>query len=291
MAVVLVAGATGGIGSGLLDRALIDKQIAGHSISGLVIIDLFTDESTLQRFQQQTAARCSQWLSQQSLLVLAWNAADVESTKRVTQKVQEHFGRLDALMIASGIGFHGVALDTPLEEMARITPTLMNINVLGPMLLMRGCLPMMLSKHPERKVQPQVVVMSSISGYLGLPNRSLYCASKFALNGFLETLALELKDAKADVRIIVVCPVTVQTNFRANWRKQFNASDADKPPPSSGVTVECCVNHVYRSLNAAPASGLRRLFIPSSSQAGFALVRLPVIGSWVESFIAARAKL
>ena len=51
---------------------------------------------------------------------------------------------------ASGIGFHGVALDTPMEEMARVTPTLMNVNLLGPMLLTRGCLPMMLSEHPDR---------------------------------------------------------------------------------------------------------------------------------------------
>ncbi len=46
---------------------------------------------------------------------------------------------------------------------------------------------------PLRRILPTVMVMSSISGYIGLPSRSLYCASKFALNGFIETLALELK--------------------------------------------------------------------------------------------------
>ena len=71
-------------------------------------------------------------------------ARDLPST------VADHFGKLDVLMIASGIGFHGVALDTPMEEMARVTPTLMNVNLLGPMLLTRGCLPMMLSEHPDR---------------------------------------------------------------------------------------------------------------------------------------------
>mmetsp|Transcript_8329 Transcript_8329/g.12619 ORF Transcript_8329/g.12619 Transcript_8329/m.12619 type:complete len:195 (+) Transcript_8329:270-854(+) len=194
-------------------------------------------------------------------------------------------------MIASGIGYHNSVMDTSVEEMARVTPTLMHVNVVGPMLLLRACLPLMLAKHPDRKIQPKVVLMSSISGYFGLPSRSMYCASKFALNGFVETLALELKDAQAPLQIFLVCPTTVQTKFRSNWRQHFGAADTQTSPPSSGVSVEACVDTIWHAFTATTSAGLHRLFIPGSAKLGYTLVRLPGIGNLVEGYIATRAKL
>lgn len=55
--------------------------------------------------------------------------------------------------------------------------------------------------------------MSSYSGEIGLPYRSAYCASKFAVTGFFESLRMEVG---SEVDITIICPITVETSFREN---------------------------------------------------------------------------
>ena len=55
--------------------------------------------------------------------------------------------------------------------------------------------------------------MSSYSGEIGLHYRTAYCASKFAVTGFFESLRMELQN---EVDITLICPVTVETSFREN---------------------------------------------------------------------------
>ena len=62
-----------------------------------------------------------------------------------------------------------------------------------------------------RSVKGHIVVISSFSGEFGVWYRSSYCASKFAVNGFYESLRMELEDK---IDFTVVCPITVQTEFR-----------------------------------------------------------------------------
>jgi short-subunit dehydrogenase len=56
-----------------------------------------------------------------------------------------------------------------------------------------------------------IVVMSSLSGLFGFPQRSMYCAAKHALHGFFETLRLE--HHKDKINVLMVCPGRVKTNF------------------------------------------------------------------------------
>ena len=55
--------------------------------------------------------------------------------------------------------------------------------------------------------------MSSVSGEIGLHYRTAYCSSKFAVNGFFESLRMEEKDR---IDITIICPITVETSFREN---------------------------------------------------------------------------
>ncbi len=57
----------------------------------------------------------------------------------------------------------------------------------------------------------QIVVMSSYSGEVGIAYRTAYCASKFAVTGFFESLRME---TKGDIDITIICPVTIETSFR-----------------------------------------------------------------------------
>lgn len=65
-----------------------------------------------------------------------------------------------------------------------------------------------------KQTKGQVLVISSVSGEIGLPFRTAYCASKFAVTGFFEALRSELD--KYDVAITIVCPPSVKTNLRNN---------------------------------------------------------------------------
>ena len=64
-----------------------------------------------------------------------------------------------------------------------------------------------------KKSHGQIVVMSSYSGEIGLHYRTAYCASKFAVTGFFESLRMELSD---QIYITIICPITVETSFRDN---------------------------------------------------------------------------
>ena len=63
----------------------------------------------------------------------------------------------------------------------------------------------------EASAKGHIIVLSSFSGEFGVWYRSCYCASKFAVNGFFESLRMELEDK---IDFTIVCPITVQTEFR-----------------------------------------------------------------------------
>jgi len=62
-----------------------------------------------------------------------------------------------------------------------------------------------------KQTHGQIVVMSSYSGEIGFLYRTAYCASKFAVTGFFESLRME--ESKM-IDITIVCPITVETSFR-----------------------------------------------------------------------------
>jgi short-subunit dehydrogenase len=89
----------------------------------------------------------------------------------------------------------------------------MEVNFFGLTETTRVFLPML-----KQGNKPAIVNISSIAGKRGIPARSEYSASKFAVQGFSEALRAEL--AKDDIDVIVVCPGLTQTNFSQNMLEQ-----------------------------------------------------------------------
>jgi len=85
--------------------------------------------------------------------------------------------------------------------------------------------------------------MSSYSGEIGLQYRTAYCASKFAVTGFFESLRMELGD---EVDITIICPVTVETSFRDHGVIKIQASLSgtlvDGHKEGSSLTVGEAIN-------------------------------------------------
>jgi short-subunit dehydrogenase len=139
-------------------------------------------------------------------------AADVTSAadrQRMVQAALDQFGGLDILVNNAGIGATGHFAEASSERLRQI----FEVNFFGMTETTRVFLPIL-----KKGNRPAIVNISSIAGKRGIPSRSEYSASKFAVEGFSEALRPEL--AKDGIDLIVVCPGLTQTNFSKNMIEQ-----------------------------------------------------------------------
>lgn len=103
----------------------------------------------------------------------------------------------------------------------------MNTNFFGPLTLIRLILPSM-----RERGSGTIVNFSSTQGIEGRASRSIYAASKFALEGFSESLAEEV--APLGIRVLIISPGAFKSNFTAS----INYSDSELPKEYKGTAVE-----------------------------------------------------
>lgn len=132
------------------------------------------------------------------------HACDVASESAVAEfaaAVARDVGALDVLVNNAGVAFLGGFEETPLAEWRRIY----DINVLGSVHCIRAFLPAMRRAGGERKI----VNVASLAGFAPAPNMAAYAASKHAVVGLSEVLAMELHDTP--ITVLVVCPGIINT--------------------------------------------------------------------------------
>lgn len=112
------------------------------------------------------------------------------------------FGKIDVLVNNAGISMRALFKDLDLKVMKN----LMDVNFWGTVYCTKHALPGI------TKTSGSIVAVSSIAGYKGLPGRSGYSASKFALNGFMD--ALRVENLKTGVHVMVVSPGFTASNIR-----------------------------------------------------------------------------
>lgn len=112
------------------------------------------------------------------------------------------FGKVDVLINNAGISMRALFNDLDLS----VLKNLMNVNFWGSVYCTKYALPEIL------KTKGSIVGVSSIAGYRGLPGRTGYSSSKFAMNGFMEALRTEL--LKTGVHVMVACPGFTTSNIR-----------------------------------------------------------------------------
>ncbi|HAE23274.1 MAG TPA: short-chain dehydrogenase/reductase [Spirochaetaceae bacterium] len=116
--------------------------------------------------------------------LIAMDLNDSASIQAAVRLVLEKEGRIDLLLCNAGMGIGGPAEECPLEDIRRQ----MDTNFLGAVQLIQAVLPAMRQAGSGR-----ILVTSSIGGRIGLPFQAFYSASKFALEGFVEGLRMEIK--------------------------------------------------------------------------------------------------
>jgi short-subunit dehydrogenase len=137
------------------------------------------------------------------------DVTDAAERRLMAQAAERHYGGLDVLVNNAGIGATGHFADVGPERLRRI----MEVNFFGLTETTRVCLPLL-----RQGRTPAVVNISSIAGKRGIPARSEYSASKFAVQGFSESLRAEV--AREGIDVLVVCPGLTQTNFSKNMLEQ-----------------------------------------------------------------------
>jgi NAD(P)-dependent dehydrogenase (short-subunit alcohol dehydrogenase family) len=128
----------------------------------------------------------------------------VESFKEYIQKL----GRIDVLINNAGYAGAGFVEEIPIEEYRRQFDT----NLFGVIMVTQACLPLM-----RQQKSGKIINLSSISGLIGFPGLSPYVASKHALEGFSESLRLEMKPFGIDVCLVE--PGSFRTNIWSSGKQ------------------------------------------------------------------------
>lgn len=136
--------------------------------------------------------------------LVALDVADVKSIQNAVKAVVESEGRLDVLINNAGAGITGPIEEIPDEEIKRNFET----NVFGPINVIKAVLPQMRQQHSGL-----IINVTSIAGYMGLPYRGIYSASKGALELITEAFRMEIKDF--NIHMTNIAPGDFATNIAA----------------------------------------------------------------------------
>lgn len=218
--VVIVTGGTEGIGKALVD-ALLNM---GAKVS--------TCGRNHDKLYQLQAAHPSAHLH--TMVADVSNENDCRRFMEMTIKI---FGGIDILINNAGISMRAILKEANIEVIKKV----MDINFYGSVY----CTKYALESIIERK--GTIVGVSSIAGYRGLPGRSGYSASKFALQGWLEAIKTELMHD--DVHVMWVCPGFTTSNIRNAALNKDAASHGETPMDEDKMMpAEVCADHILTAI-------------------------------------------
>jgi short-subunit dehydrogenase len=137
--------------------------------------------------------------------------------EHMVDQAMQAFGRIDVLVNNAGISMRALFTECDLNVIRQV----MDINFWGTVYCTKYALPHIL------KQQGSIVGISSIAGIKGLPGRTGYSASKFAMHGFLESLRIE--NLKTGLHVMIACPGYTASNIRNVALNKSGKSQAESP--------------------------------------------------------------
>ncbi|HET6671112.1 MAG TPA: SDR family NAD(P)-dependent oxidoreductase [Pyrinomonadaceae bacterium] len=143
-------------------------------------------------------------------IALPADVMDIDSLSAVATQLRSTFGPIDVLIANAGVGATVDAAELKGSTVAGV----INVNVLGAANSVEAVVPEMVQRG-----NGQLVVISSLAAYRGLPKSAAYCASKAAVSAFFESLRLDLKPRGIDVTIIH--PGFIKTPLTAGRQAQM----------------------------------------------------------------------
>jgi short-subunit dehydrogenase len=125
-----------------------------------------------------------------------------EDCRNLIAKAIEKYGKIDILINNAGLSMRALFKDLELK----VLKMLFDVNFWGAVYCTKYALPYLLQSHGS------VVGVSSVAGIVGLPGRTGYSASKYALHGFLETLRIE--NLKTGLHVLILCAGFTKSDIR-----------------------------------------------------------------------------
>lgn len=185
--VFIVTGASSGIGKSL--AVLLAKKGANVAIAARNLKALNQVKSEIVQF----GVKC---------LAESVDVSNEIACQQFVKNTITEFGSIDGLINNAGVSMRGLFHETETQALEKI----MKINFWGAVYCTKAALPEILNTNGS------IVAVSSVTGFKGLPGRTGYAASKFAMNGFFESLRMEYMNS--GVNILVACPGFTQSEIR-----------------------------------------------------------------------------
>lgn len=169
-----------------------------------------------------------------------WASLDVtqqSDCERFISETLKIYGKVDILINNAGISMRALFQDLDVEVIERV----MQVNFFGTVYCTRAAIDQIV------KNQGSIVGISSIAGFRGLPGRTGYSASKFAMHGFLEALRTEL--LKKNVHVLLACPGFTESNIRKVALKGDGSQQSETPLNEDKLmSAEEVAAHIYRAV-------------------------------------------
>ena len=228
MNVTIITGGSDGIGAEMA------RQLAAKHRGGIALVLSGRSQDKLEAVAAQCRAQGSEVLA-----VPMDVAVEAQCRALVAQAVQR-FGRIDALVNNAGISAQANFADVKAEDLHWYMD-LMQVNLWGAVWCTHEALPHL------RKARGRIVAVGSHAGLIGVPGRTAYSATKFAMTGFFEALRAEMKPAGVSVTIAYPGAVDTQIRYRG-----YNAQG--RPAGRSGLkeddmmSVEECARLIIEGM-------------------------------------------
>jgi short-subunit dehydrogenase len=171
------------------------------------------------------------------VLIVKADVSFEEDCKKIIEETIKQYNRIDVLINNAGLSMRAVFIDLDLK----VIHSLMNTNFWGTVYCTKYALSYIL------KEKGSIVGVSSIAGFMGLPGRTGYSASKFAMQGFLETIRVE--HLKEDLHVMIVAPGFTASNIR-NVALNANGTMQGESPRNENkmMSSEEVAQHIYKGV-------------------------------------------
>lgn len=219
--VIIITGASSGIGKALSIEC--DRLGAKLSLAA-------RNENKLNQLNAQ--------LKGSDHLFIRTDVKNEKECENLIRNTVEKFGCIDVMINNAGISMRALFSEVDLNVLHQ----LMDTNFWGTVYCSKFALPYLLQSHGS------LVGVSSVAGYKGLPGRTGYSASKFAMNGFLEVVRIE--NIKNGLNVLTVCPGFTSSNIRNVALAKDGSAQGETPLEESKLmSAEHVAVEIVRAIN------------------------------------------
>ncbi len=157
--------------------------------------------------------------------------------KSLIESAVKRFGRIDVLINNAGISMRAAIVDVEMDVLRK----LMDVNFWGTVYCTKYALPYLLA------TKGSLVGVISVGGYVGLPCRSGYSASKFAMRGFLDSVRVEHR--RSGLHVLVAAPGFTSSEIRKSALVADGSQQGETPRDENKMmSAEKCAHHIYKAV-------------------------------------------